>query len=152
MIFGDIKNLSFDNSNYPEAIQKGLEYLNNTDFSILADGKYEIDGESIFARIMEVTTKNKSDQKAESHAKYIDIQFLLSGKEIIGFSPKTDLNIPTDNLLESGDALLYTELKDEMDLLMTPGKYAIFFPFEAHRPGCKKGTDKIRKVVVKVLA
>jgi biofilm protein TabA len=56
-----------------------------------------------------------------------------------------------ENLLDQKDALFFKTIKDEIDLILTPGMYAVFFPTDVHRPGCVyKTTASVRKVVVKV--
>ena len=44
-------------------IAVAFDYLNNTDLSEIPLGKHEIDGEKIFAIIMEYKTKDKSESK-----------------------------------------------------------------------------------------
>jgi YhcH/YjgK/YiaL family protein len=56
-----------------------------------------------------------------------------------------------ENLLDQKDALFFKTMKDEIDLILTPGMYAVFFPTDVHRPGCIHRTAAlVRKVVVKI--
>jgi biofilm protein TabA len=55
--------------------------------------------------------------------------------------------------LADKDCAFYKNVKDEMDLVLTLGVYAVFFPEEVHRPNCQYGASgKLHKVVVKVAA
>lgn len=151
MIFGKLDSLSKDKSYLPKALVKGLDYLQQTDFSKVAVGKYEIEGSSIYALVQEYQTAPKAEKKAEAHGKYIDIQYIAQGKEVIGFAPFSPESEVKENLLDQKDAIYYNSVKGEMDLMMSDGMYAIFFPEEIHRPGCNyEAGGQVRKVVVKI--
>lgn len=68
-------------------IEKAFEYINNTDLKKITPGKYETDDENIFALINEYKTKLESEGKLEAHRKYIDVQYVISGEELIGYTP-----------------------------------------------------------------
>jgi beta-galactosidase beta subunit len=68
---------------------KAFEVLTDPKLSQKKDGKYAIDGENIYYIIQRYTTKPFSESKLEAHRKYIDIQFLLAGTELIGYAPLT---------------------------------------------------------------
>jgi biofilm protein TabA len=153
MFFGHINNLEQDRKVLPPAIVTGLEYLKNTDFSTLAAGKYPIEGDRIFALVQETQTFPKAERRAEAHAKMIDIQFVITGTEMIGFGLPNAKNEVAEDWLETKDILFYQTVADETDLYLTAGTYAIFFPGEAHRPCCRYGAvNLVRKVVVKIVA
>jgi YhcH/YjgK/YiaL family protein len=151
MIFGSIKNLEHDRKTLPQALLKGLDYIRNTDLSILPAGRYEIGGDSMFVLVQDNQTAPRAERKTEAHHKYIDIQYIYSGSEIIGYGLANPENEVADDQLEQKDALFFKNVKDEMDLILTSGMYAIFFPNDVHRPGCVHGApSQVRKVVVKV--
>ncbi|MHC1684217.1 MAG: YhcH/YjgK/YiaL family protein [Clostridiaceae bacterium] len=151
MIYGDIKNTDEIENICPSSIVKGINYLKNTDFSNIKAGKYEIEGEDLFCLVMDTNTKEKSLNKPEVHRNFIDIQFLLEGEEVIGFIRDNGNNKVLEDELEERDVLFYEDVEDEIDLIMKPGNFAIFFPNDIHRPTCKyKKEEVIRKVVVKI--
>ncbi|CAM4141642.1 YhcH/YjgK/YiaL family protein [Paenibacillus alkaliterrae] len=151
MIFGDFMNWEEERNSLSPVIQKALEYIKNTDLVQLDTGKYEIEGDDLFAVVQEMSTVDKSERRAECHSKYIDVQYLISGEEIIGFARESRENVPVENELETKDYALYEEIKGEMELALYPGMFAIFFPSDLHRPGCSRnGRTTIKKVVVKV--
>jgi len=152
MIFGDLKHLDEEKKIYPEAILKALEYLKNTDFATVENGAYEIVGQDIFAKVFEIETAAIDERKPETHEKYIDIQYSLEGKEIIGFARNTGEEQICENFLEKDDNAFYEKnVKNEAYLKMNKGTFAILFPNDIHRPGCNyEKSEKIRKVVVKV--
>ena len=151
MIFGSIHNLEQDRTTLPKALLKGLEYIRDTDLSTRPAGRYEIDGSDMFALVQDNQTAPKAERKTETHRKYIDIQYVHSGSEIIGYGLANPENEVLEELLEQKDAIFYKNVKDEMELVLTSGMYVILFPADVHRPGCIYGTSsEVRKIVVKV--
>ena len=130
------------------SLKKGFEWLESTDINTLEDGKYLIEGEKVYASIQTYETKN--DAKYESHKKYIDIQYIVSGEEKIGV---TNLKNCTSCIAyeKSKDLEFYDINCDEEYLSLTKGEFLVLFPHDAHKPSISK-TNKtiVRKVVVKV--
>ena len=151
MIRDSIKNAN-NYYNLSERVKKGLEYLENTDFSKVLCGKYEIDGQSVYASVQDYHSKPLHEGKFEAHKKYIDIQYIVQGEEQIGV-----LNI--DNLEEETP---YSEEKDIEFLIQKPKTNAEFFklkekdflilmPKDAHMPSIAiDKSEYVKKVVVKV--
>jgi biofilm protein TabA len=152
MIISDMRNWDREKEVFCPAIQKGVDYLRNTDVHLMQPGKYEIDGEDMFVLIQEVETKVKSERQFESHIKYVDIQYLISGEEeIIGFARQHDGHIIVENEFKTKDMALYHQVEGDMDLHLKPGMFAIFFPSDLHRPICStSGNTKIKKAVIKI--
>lgn len=146
MIIDKIENSVLYENLHPRFI-KAFSYLNNTDFSQIADGKYEIDGEDIFAMIQQYNTKDKETAKLEGHQQYIDIQYIHSGVELVGVAPLNKQilisNEPEKDLTFYEGTASFMKLEKEM--------FAIFFPHDLHMPGIKSNESTIvKKVVVKV--
>jgi biofilm protein TabA len=153
MFFGSIEYLGQDRRALPRAVVKGLEYLKNTDFSKVEPGKYAIEGEQIVALVQDQQTLPRAERRAEAHLKKLDIQFVIDGAEVIGFAPTDPANEVTEDLAEQKDNIFYATVKDEMELVLTKGRYAVFFPREVHCPCCRYGDNRqVRKVVVKIAA
>ena len=136
---------------FPSAIQRALAFLRTTDFSQLPVGEIEIEGRNIYAQVIDLTTRPREENRPEVHRRYIDIQYLASGEEIIGFAPDSGNNQISQSLLEQRDIIFYHASEHESFIEMIPGSYAIFFPQDVHRPACHKTVaTPIRKIVVKV--
>lgn len=149
MIFGHIAHKN--PCAFPLAIEQALEFLRITDFSAVPAGVIEIKGRDIYAQVLDLTTKPAKENLPEVHRRYIDIQFLAWGEEIIGIAADTGRNVIAEPYQEQRDILFYHEMENESYLTMVPGSYAIFFPQDVHRPACNKyKVTEIRKVVVKV--
>lgn len=135
---------------YKERWDKAFTFLNNSDLSKLELKRYDIDGDNLYATVSEYITKNEEDVKFEAHQKYIDIQYIVTGKEQIGIAPislKKEVLVPYD---ATKDIELMT-VTQGTDLKAAPERFFIFFPSDAHNPGLKDGENSmVRKVVVKV--
>ncbi len=152
MIYSTIKRIEKELNRYPEAIQRGLLYLKDTDFSSLEDGRYAIQGEKFFVILGKMETKALEETIPEAHNQYLDIQCTLSGKETIGFAQRKASQPIAEDLLEEKDLVLYkNELDSESYLALSEGEYAIFFPEDVHRPLVRRGSvTTIRKAIVKI--
>jgi len=144
--------------NLGERISKSFEYIIQTDLKNLAPGKYEIDGENIFALVSEYKTKPESEGKLEAHKKYIDVQYVISGEELMGYSP---LGSPAFAEATTGRQQILEPYKEENDIIffkgeksfikVSAGMFAIFFPEDVHMPGISAGKiSDVKKLVIKV--
>lgn len=84
MVFDNVKNSSLYDG-LGERIQTALEYLRSNDFEKFEPGRYEIDGENIFAMVQSYNSKKMEEGFWEAHRKYIDIQYVFKGTERMGF-------------------------------------------------------------------
>lgn len=146
MIIDKIENVNIYAS-LSKRLAKGIDYINNSDFSKTDLGTYKIDGDDVFAMVQEYDTKNIEDCKLEGHKKYIDIQYLIKGEEQIGLTIKKN-----QELEERNDKDDYAFYKGESTLFkFDPSVFGIFFPDDLHMPCLALNqSSKVRKVVVKV--
>lgn len=150
MIFGNINNLR-DEKAFSQIILEGLSYLKNEEWSKKENGKYEIKGQDMFIIISEYETTPEELKKPEVHKKYIDIQYIFEGEEIIKAVADTEENKVFSEYNEKNDIMFYESASEEATLIMTPGTFAVFYPSDVHKPGCNyKGVSKIRKAVLKI--
>ena len=126
---------------------KVLEFLQNGNLHDLPLGRNEICGDIVFANVVEVKPKSKSEAPIETHRKYIDVHVPLSGNEIIGYTPLAEL--PFAEFVEADDAALYPVSLQARDYFnVKKGEFAIFFPQDGHAPAI---TDApLKKIIVKV--
>lgn len=150
MIIGHIENLIKERSAYASAIAKGLDYLSNTDFMALPNDRYDVcDG--IFALVQEYVTEPKAQRRPESHIEYLDIQYIVKGEELIGYSYLDEACVVEENLLPEKDLIFYNKVSDEVDLVLSAGMFAVFFPWDVHRPSVTKNVNTtVKKVVLKI--
>ena len=135
MIFSSIHTKD-DFKNYPAAVQRAIEYLKNNDFTKMETGVYE--------------TEPLEARKPEYHEKYLDVQFLVTGREKLGFTPDTG-NYEVAERYDERDLIFVKDVENEGFITSTPGCFCVFFPTDIHRPQVADGEPmKVRKVVVKV--
>lgn len=151
MIVSHLDLLEKDRPALAPALQKALDYLKNTDFAKVQPGKFAIDGDKLHGMLNEYQSEPMEKRRLEAHKKYIDVQYIVSGEELIGNGRLIEgLTVLEDKLAEK-DVIHYASAPDETLVVMTQGMYAIFFPWDVHRPNCAKGSPgPVRKVVLKV--
>jgi YhcH/YjgK/YiaL family protein len=108
-----------------------FDFLSQADVNALATGKYPIVGEDVFALVQTYTTKPADQARWETHRRYMDVQYVASGSERMGYGYVADFR-PLDGYNDQGDYQYYTG--DGSDLIMTPGTFAVFCPHDVHRP------------------
>ncbi|AEV99015.1 hypothetical protein A4D02_10680 [Niastella koreensis] len=128
---------------------KAFEYLSQTDFSKVEKGKYELDGQNLFAIVNEYDTVSPDNEQMESHKKYIDIQYIVAGAERIGHDfLKTQT--PSQAYDNEKDFMLWGE-KPSFFSVLQQGMFAVFFPHDLHMPNIKIDAPAyVKKVVIKV--
>lgn len=128
-------------------IEIGLKYIKSTNFNLLAEGFYDIK-DGIFAIVSEYHSKEKLECKPEAHRKYIDIQYIIQGKEFIGYTPLVKQEVLIDYNSDQ-DVIFYKATCSFSEI--TQGMFAIYFPTDIHQP-CVKVDESIaiKKVVVKI--
>jgi biofilm protein TabA len=133
------------------ALNKGfaeaIEFLLRPDMKELPVGKYEIDGERVYAMVSKDPGRRKEDALLEIHEKYIDVQLVLTGTDDMGWKPRSLCKQPAGEYDEKNDIRFFTDRPDSW-LSTKSGSIAIFFPEDAHMPLISSG--QIHKVVVKV--
>lgn len=135
----------------PKKIQQAIQILATTDFTQLEVGEYAVEGDEMYYQVIDTETKPVEENYPEIHQRYVDIQFLVRGKEKIGFSSMHDANEVKEELLASRDIIFFQDTQHESFIDMQEGNFAIFYPNDVHRPACiNEKQQKIRKVVFKV--
>lgn len=138
-------------SNNKEYWDKAFDFLKNTDLDIVKPGKYALDGENVFVSVTEGSTKEFEASKWEAHRKYVDIQYVIKGKEKMGIAP-VETAISKTKFNDTKD-IGFFEIPAKMAkyYVAKTGSFFIFFPSDAHRPGIKvKNFDMDKKLVVKI--
>lgn len=141
-----------DFGKYPKSIQTALKFLKTTDFSKLENGVHEIQGKDIYVQVFDQTSQPIEKTRPECHRKYIDVQFWINGRELVGFAPMKK-EYPVAEGIEERDLYFLKGVEDEIQIPASQGDYMIFYPGDIHRPGI--AVDKpetYRKAVVKVRA
>jgi YhcH/YjgK/YiaL family protein len=116
-----------------------------------ADGRVELDGGDIHAIVQTYGTLPAAERRWEAHRRYIDIQYVISGVELMGFGPVGALE--PDGGYDAEREVAFFRPAELSTLRAPAGTFAVFFLQDAHRPGIADGAPgQVRKVVVKVRA
>jgi len=114
-------------------------------------GRHDLDDDDCFALVQTYETKPMEKAKFEAHRKYIDVQFIYSGRETILWAPLAAMKEETMAYTEEKEAALWKLVPDVTPLHMSAGHFAILHPQDAHAPCIEwEKPDQVFKVVVKV--
>ena len=116
-----------------------------------ATGIHHLRGEKMYANVHGYATQPRDKCRYESHRVYIDLQYCLSGGELIEWHPLDCLQAK-DEYDPKKDVLHYHSPASPHGLLrMVPGNFAVFFPQDGHMPKIADGVHpEVAKVVIKI--
>lgn len=148
MIVDTLGHLLENEAAYGEKIQRGLQFLRDTDFAGLAAGRHDVN-EEMFYFINEYETKDAGDCFWEAHRINLDLHYILEGTERIGYSVIEQLKVRDEYSAEK-DAVFFT---GELESAVTagPGALVVCYPQDGHMTGIEAGKkEAVRKVVLKI--
>jgi YhcH/YjgK/YiaL family protein len=150
MIVSDLDHLEHQIASTP-GLQKALAFLRSGDMLRLPDGRVEIAGDRVFALVQRYETMITDAPKFECHRKYIDVQFIVSGEEIIGWAPLELMTI-TEAYDAGKDVCFGTVATGKWTrAYLQAGQLAVLWPEDGHAPKLSgSASSPVRKIVVKV--
>jgi len=126
----------------------GFEWLKSVDLKSIESGKYYIDGEKVYANVQEYETKTNA--KYEVHRKYIDIQYMIQGEELVGVCDIKTCSTCVE-YDDSADIEFLECSNNDCWQIISKGEFLVLFPTDAHKPAMSVDSPKtVKKVVVKV--
>ncbi|MBR4654946.1 MAG: YhcH/YjgK/YiaL family protein [Kiritimatiellae bacterium] len=132
---------------------KAFAFLRSHDLSKLPLGRNEIDGDDIYANVMDMTLKPwDTAAKLEVHRRYFDIHVPITGDEVDGYIyDEANVKANAAGFVEKDDYVLFRNPKMRK-VNVAKGEFAIFYPpYGAHAPNKTDGAPRAhRKLVVKV--
>ncbi|MCC8060869.1 MAG: YhcH/YjgK/YiaL family protein [Clostridiales bacterium] len=151
MIFDELKNIDFYKTlGIGDRYAKAIDWLKTQDLASLADGKYEVDGKDVYVSIQSYDTIPWEEAKYEAHENYTDIQYIISGTEVMGYAPVETLT-PTGPYNPDKDVIKFDNAVPGQSFVVRPGEYMIFFPWDGHKPKAMDGASAaVKKAVVKI--
>jgi len=150
MIFDNIKNCKMYYGVNPK-FEKAFEFIKKTVEENAEVGKYEIDGKEIYAFVQSYDSKLKEKSAFEGHKNYIDIQYIMEGREMMG-SVDVSKAIANGEYNSEKDVTFYKESDVASYCVAEKGDFCIFYPYDIHSPGMAYNnvSSKVKKIVVKV--
>ena len=132
--------------------EKAFNFLKSNNLSKLELKRYDIDGDNVYAPVSEYLTKDEATARFEAHRKYIDIQYVVIGREKMSVAPLSSKGAVLEPYDDARD-IEFLSVDHSSSYIATPEKFFIFFPSDIHRPGVMTDSSSmVRKIVVKVKA
>ena len=129
------------------AFPRALAFLRQPGLAELPPGRHELEGDHLFALIQRPDAIGQQAAVLEAHRRYIDIQFAVSGIEVIGWRERWSCAHPRGAFDEARDVILYDD-SPRVWIPVLPQFLAVLFPEDAHAP--LAGEGPLHKVVLKV--
>lgn len=152
MILDRLENAPFYRPLGP-SIAAALDYLRRTDFHALPEGRHELDGDALFAIVQRYRAKPLAEARGEAHRLYADVQYVVAGRERMGYLPWHAGLAETTPYDSQRDIAFYEPVGSLVEV--PAGSFVIFTPNDVHAPGICPADDAppedVLKVVVKCL-
>lgn len=146
MVLDKLQNASRYYAMHP-LFEKAFQFLQQTDLNSLPIGQQAIEGKDLFVIISEGSGVNEQDARLEVHRKYIDIQYVISGTDHMGWKDLAQCKTPDDPYTEERDAAFFPDkINNWFDV--PAGSFTIFYPDDAHAAMITE--ENVRKVVLKI--
>ena len=137
-------------ANLAPKLATAFRYLEGKEWTDLPPGDYQIEGQDVYARVMRVESTPISGSLFETHRQYIDIHYLVSGEEVIGWAPLLGMVTSKEYDLEK-DVIFYHTPGEYNSIKLKPGQFALFLPNDPHSPARHLDTPgQIYKILLKV--
>lgn len=146
-MFLDRVNRLKDYAGLLPGLEGAVDFLAREDLIGLEPGRYEIDGERVFAMVQREAGRRAEAGRLEAHRRYIDVQALLGGRERLGWRALGDCARPVADYDAESD-LIFFEDEPTAWVELRPGHGVVFLPRDAHLPLVAEG--ELHKVVVKI--
>jgi YhcH/YjgK/YiaL family protein len=132
-------------------LDTAIAWLEAGGWEALPLGRKDIDGEKVYALVQSYKTKQSEAARYESHRSYLDIQMLISGREIIEVTDREKLKVSEPY---KPDIEFYETPEPNPCFSMTivPGEALVLFPEDAHRPclAADSAPAPVKKLVLKI--
>ena len=132
-------------------MKKAIEYIDAFNGADLEPGRFDVEGDDVYAVIQCYNTKQYDEGMFETHDCYIDIQIILEGEELMYTAQREDMSDATPYIPEK-DKNNYGDNKEAMCTHMKPGTVMVFYPEDAHKACIQAGSQPVavKKLLLKV--
>lgn len=127
--------------------KKAFEFLAQPHLTALDLGRYEIEGDRLFCILHEAQGLGRDQVKLEAHRKYIDLQYVISGTDEMGWKPVSSCMLTETPYDAEKDIVLFGDRPAHW-ICVPSGFFVLFFPDHAH--SALGGIATIRRAIVKI--
>lgn len=128
-------------------LDRALKLLTPDFLSTVGTVRESIDSDKLYVTRFDVSTSADESRLFEYHRRYLDIFTLAAGEERVDIATPEKLVVH-----EQHDDYWGCEGKAEQSLILTPGRFLVLFPGDAHRPGMAAAEpENISRIVFKIL-
>jgi len=129
-----------------ERIYEAVEYISNLNHTCLNVGKYVVN-DYFYYIVQEYETLDEEKSVWESHRQFIDIQWLVSGREMLYITDIQHLHT-LDGYDVERDVIHYKKTSYQSSVILVPGSCVILLPKDAHRSAMLHGEKCVVKKIV----
>jgi biofilm protein TabA len=150
MIVTDLAHIDHQITLTP-SLRKAFDFLRGRDLLQLPDGRMEIDGDRVFALVQRYETVRMDTPTFEYHRRYIDVQFIATGDEVIGWAPAERMSVT--GAYDAGRDICFGTVAPGTwtPVHLQAGQVAVLWPEDGHAPkGAVRVPSSVMKIVVKV--
>ena len=125
--------------------QKACDFLRLVERQGMPEGRFPIEEDRLIAIV--TTGDREIGAQLEAHRQYIDIQYIMSGIDRIGWKSVAACQDVASGYSAEQDKIFFADAPVTW-IDVQPGCCAIFFPNDAHVP--LSGEGMVKKVIVKL--
>ena len=127
-------------------LDRALELLTPEFLASVGTRRQEIEGESLYVTRFDVETSSDEGRLFEYHRRYLDIFVTVQGEERVDIATPGALTVTE----QCGDYWGCAG-KAEQSVQLSPGRFLVLFPGDAHRPGmAAEKPEGISRIVFKI--
>lgn len=128
-------------------LDRALELMTEEFLQTVGTERREIEGDALFVTRFDVQTSTDEVRLFEYHRRYLDIFTLTEGRERVDIAAPEAVSVADHSGDYWGGAA-----KAEQGMILTPGRFLVLFPGDAHRPGMAVSEpENISRIVFKIL-
>jgi len=146
VILGALTETSRLEAAQPDFAQ-AFQFLRRPDLAHLQPGRLPIADNRIYALIQRGPGRRREEARLEAHQQYIDIQYIVSGTDDMGWRPRSSCLRPVDPYSPDKDIQFFFDAPESW-VPVHAGSFVVFYPEDAHLPSISNG--ELHKVVIKI--
>ena len=124
------------------------QFIEQNNLETMECGSYKIDSDNVFVNIFCYNSNNPSERIWEAHKKYIDLHYVINGREIVWIDDISNMQI---GAYDEDNDYLALEGNPTQTYVLEKGDFCLCLAFEGHKTGIKiKDVTEIKKAVFKI--